>query len=206
MKALSSTIDVPFNFVYSASFAAATSNSLAVKANTAFDTLLGNVGSNFELYRFSRLMFKALAAGTTYAFTYYPTNESPNATDSFVSVSLAGLNRVVSASTTVSTFLNVPKPMLYQTPEDWYSVNPSGTSNQQGRFVIATPASYTGTIYIQISGVCQFKAPSVNSTDLKIKVPKPIAVDTSKSPSCSCTSHEALCVPSNSSNSLFRGV
>jgi len=206
MKLLSSTIDVPFNFVYSSSFAAATSTSLAVKANTAFDTLLGNVGSNFELYRFSRLMFKALAAGTTYAFTYYPTNESSPNTDSFVSVSLAGMNRVVSASTSVSTNLNVPKPMLYQTPEDWYSVNPNGTSNQQGRFVIATPVSYTGTIYVQISGVCQFKAPSVNSTDLKLKVPKPIALESNKSPSCSCTSCEALCVPSNSSNSLVRGV
>jgi len=206
MKLLSSTIDVPFNFVYGASFAAATSSSLTVKATTAFDTLLGNVGTNFELYRFSRLAFKALAAGTTYAFTYYPTDESPPATDSFVSVSLAGLNRVVSASTTVSTYLDVPKPMLYQTPEDWYSVNPSGTTNQQGRFVIATPVSYTGTIYIQISGMCQFKAPSVNGADLKLSIPKPIAVDTSKSPSCSCSSHEALCVPSNSSNTLFRGV
>jgi len=163
-KRVARNVMVPFNCIRTFSFAAATTVSSPV--TPAFDALISNISLNFEFYRFTSLVFKSLPCGQNFNFTYYPSNESSSVADSYATIALAGLNRAVSANMSVPVTLNVPKNVLYQSPESWWSTQSGANDFMQGRFVLALPATGTVSITVQVFGMVEFKMPSANATDL----------------------------------------
>jgi hypothetical protein len=174
---------IPFNFILNNVFTAQTSVSTPFRPN--IDNLIGNISQNFEFYRISQLSIKGLPAGILYDFTYYPSNEASSLADTFATVALSSLNRCLSMQQSVPQSLRVPKKLLYQSPEDWWSTNSSSALYQQGRFVCATTGNFTGTITFTVQGIIEFKAPSANTSDLAPRVP--IHLGTLPA-SCVCTS------------------
>jgi len=156
---------VPFNEIISPQISANTT--VSVNVRPSLDQLINNIGSNFEFYRFTKLSFTAMPMGSLYAFTYYPSSESPSLADSYATVALSALVRLSTANMSVPSVLKVPKGLLYQTPEDWWAVSASSNLNQQGRFVIAANASVTQIYQIRVQGLIQFKSPSLNGSDLR---------------------------------------
>lgn len=171
-RRIASTCRVPFNVIRTFSLAAATTASAPV--TPAFDALLQNISFNFEFYRFVSLNFKMLPSSQTVDFTYYPSNESSSVADTFLTISLAALNRVLTPAMSVPVSLNVPRNTLYESPESWWSCATGANDYQQGRFVLATPATVTATFVVQAMGVIEFKMPSANSSDLNHIIPNTV--------------------------------
>jgi len=162
------TVRIPFNTVYTATLTAASNVSVNIGTNT-FDPLLANIAPNFEYYRFTKLAFIGMPVNQTYAMSYIPSNESSPANTSFANAILAGCNRIVSASETTRTTMPVPKNMLYDSPENWWSTSASSNIPTQGRLEITTPTTVTSTIYIQVFGMVEYKVPTYNTSDARIR-------------------------------------
>jgi len=162
---LGMTTKIPFNFILSHTYTAQTV--VSTPFNPGADTILGNIGQNFEFYRYVNIKVMALPAAQNFVYTYYPNTEANSATDSYNNIALSALCRISTANTSVPIMLNVPRNLLYQTPEDWWSTNPASALYRQGRLVSSTPASYTGTINFRITGMIEFKSTTTVSQSLK---------------------------------------
>jgi len=164
-NAMARIVTVPVNEIISPSITSGTTVSVIVRPS--LDQLVANISNNYEFYRFTQLKFTAMPVGALFAYTYYPSNESPSVADSFATVSLSALCRMSTQNMSVPSVLKVPRGLLYESPENWWSVSTSSTLNQQGRFVVAANATVTQTYQFRVTGFVQFKSPSLNGTDLR---------------------------------------
>lgn len=146
---------------------------LITPRNTNFQRLVV-MAPLYQEYRFIRLTATVypfndtLLADNTACIVYRPAIAGPTSVANFIDATETYPNLIYSGRETVPKTYRIPKNVLSQNPERWFSTGTGSTSVEelQGHLYNVMRAAAITTLVIKYSGIVEFRAPTEGSQDM----------------------------------------